>query len=228
MYRWIVWAHKWLGLIIGVQVILWVLSGLLMTAIPIETVRGEHNIRKTDPVPLPMDGLPALSGIVTGGVTRAELFMLNGAPAWRIDRDGAAHSLVDAKSGAVLSPLDAAAALAIAKADYAGATETKGVALISDNPPIEYRAALPVWQVQFADKDNTRIYVSPLTAKVVARRTSTWRIYDFFWSLHIMDYSAREDFNHPLIVIAAALGLVLSLTGLWIVAVRFRPRWKKT
>jgi uncharacterized iron-regulated membrane protein len=221
---WIVWGHKWLGLIVGVQVILWVASGLFMTAVPIETVRGEHNIRKADPVPLPVNGLPALSAILDGPATRAELVLLNGRPVWRIDRDGKADRLIDARTGAVLSPLDAAAALAIAKADFAGAGEVKGVTLISKSPPIEYRSALPVWQVQFGDAEGTRIYVSPLTGKVAARRTNTWRIYDFLWSLHIMDYGGRDDFNHPLVIAASALGLILSLTGLWIVVVRFWPR----
>jgi uncharacterized iron-regulated membrane protein len=224
MYLWIVWAHKWLGLIVGVQVILWVASGLFMTAVPIETVRGEHNIRKAAPVVLPTDGLPPLSAILKGEATRAELVLLNGAPVWRIDREGAAHSLLDAKTGAVLSPLDAAAALAIAKSDFSGPAEARGVVLIAQDAPIEYRAALPVWQVQFGDAEGTRLYVSPLTGKVVARRTNTWRIYDFLWSLHTMDYRGRDDFNHPLVVIASALALILSLTGLWIVAVRFWPR----
>jgi uncharacterized iron-regulated membrane protein len=224
MYSWIVWAHKWLGLIVGVQLILWVASGLFMTAIPIETVRGEHNIRKSNAVPLPVEGLPALSAVLKGPATRAELILLNDAPVWRIDREGQADRLVDARTGAVLSPLDATAVMAIAKSDFAGTGGVKGVALISENPHIEYRGALPVWQVQFADAEATRIYVSPLTGKVVARRTSTWRVYDFLWSLHIMDYRGRDDFNHPLVVIASALGLILSLTGLWIVAVRFWPR----
>lgn len=224
MYSWIVWAHKWLGLIVGVQVVMWVASGLFMTAVPIETVRGEHNIAKAEPVPLPATGLLPLSAILAGDATRAELVLLNGAPVWRIDREGKPHSLLDARTGAVLSPLDMAAALAIARADFAGPTEAIGATMIADRPPIEYRGALPVWQVRFADPEETRLYVSPLTGKVVARRTNTWRVYDFLWSLHIMDYSGRDDFNHPLVVVASALGLVLSLTGLWIVVVRFRPR----
>jgi uncharacterized iron-regulated membrane protein len=224
MYFWIVWAHKWLGLIVGVQVILWVASGLFMTAVPIATVRGEHNIRKADAKALPLGDLPALGAIAAGPISRAELIMLDGRPVWRLDRDGAAYALADARTGEVLSPLSAAAALRIAQADFSGRGEAAGIVLIAQDPPIEYRAALPVWQVQFSDPERTRIYVSPMTGKVVARRTATWRVYDFLWSLHIMDYRGRDDFNHPLVVIAAALGLVLSLTGLWIVVVRFWPR----
>jgi uncharacterized iron-regulated membrane protein len=67
--------------------------------------------------------------------------------------------------------------------------------------------------VQFNDPEGLRIYVSPTTGKVVARRTNTWRVYDFLWSLHIMDYREHEDFNHPLLIACAAGLLVLALTG---------------
>lgn len=227
MFRWVVWAHKWLGLIVGVQVILWVVSGLFMSAVPIETVRGEHNIQKAEAAVLSAGALAPLSAILTGAATRAELFMLNGAPAWRIDRGGKPDSLVDARTGQVLSPLPAGIVVQIAKADFSGRGDVVGVTLIDKDPPIEYRSALPVWQVRFNDPDDTRLYVSPVAGKVVARRSQTWRIYDFLWSLHIMDYRGRDDFNHPLIVIAATLALVMSLTGAWIVVVRFRPRkWR--
>jgi uncharacterized iron-regulated membrane protein len=224
MYSWIVWAHKWLGLIVGVQMILWVASGLFMTAVPIEIVRGEHNVRKADPSEISLEALPALRDLLREPITRAELTVLIGRPVWRIDRAGKAHSLVDAQTGAMLSPLSAATALAIAQQDFEGQGAAQGVKLISTDPPIEYRASLPVWHVRFADTENTRVYVSPLTGKVVARRTDTWRVYDFLWSLHIMDYRGRDDFNHPLVVIASVLALILSVTGLWIVVVRFWPR----
>lgn len=67
------------------------------------------------------------------------------------------------------------------------------------------------------------MYVSPFTGKVVARRTNTWRVYDFLWSLHIMDYREREDFNHPLLVAFAAGLLVLTLTGVVLLYRRFKP-----
>jgi len=89
----------------------------------------------------------------------------------------------------------------------------KSVTLLQATPPIEYRGPLPVWQVQFNDPEGLRIYVSPTTGKVAARRTNTWRVYDFLWSLHIMDYREREDFNHPLLIAFAAGLLVLTLTG---------------
>ena len=78
-----------------------------------------------------------------------------------------------------------------------------------------------MWQVVFDDGDSSHLYVSPLTGKVVARRSSTWRVYDFLWSLHIMDYRDRDDFNNWLVVIAAAVALAMTVSGMVILAYRF-------
>jgi len=38
-------THKWLGLFIGLQVVIWSLSGLYMTAVHIDTIHGDPLIR---------------------------------------------------------------------------------------------------------------------------------------------------------------------------------------
>ena len=35
-------AHRWLGLLIGVQVLLWISGGAIMSMLRLEEVRGEH------------------------------------------------------------------------------------------------------------------------------------------------------------------------------------------
>ncbi|MDI6624291.1 MAG: hypothetical protein QME55_06140, partial [Brevundimonas sp.] len=44
IFRWSSQVHKWLALIVGVQVLFWVGGGMLMTMMPIETVRSEHRV----------------------------------------------------------------------------------------------------------------------------------------------------------------------------------------
>ena len=44
--------HKWIALVVGIQVLFWVAGGLVMTAIPIETVRSEHHLAPVTPKPL--------------------------------------------------------------------------------------------------------------------------------------------------------------------------------
>ena len=40
--RWAVRIHKWLALIVGIQIILWIVGGFGMAVLDIEKVRGEH------------------------------------------------------------------------------------------------------------------------------------------------------------------------------------------
>ena len=42
IFRFMSQIHLWLGVIVGAQVMLWLISGLFMVLWPIETVRGEH------------------------------------------------------------------------------------------------------------------------------------------------------------------------------------------
>ena len=73
------------------------------------------------------------------------------------------------------------------------------------------------------DPDGTRIYVSPETGRVLARRNDYWRVFDFFWMLHIMDYDEREDFNHPLLIIVTLASTLFVLTGVALLYFRFWP-----
>ncbi len=228
MRRWWFSIHKWVGLVIGLQILAWMVSGLFMTFVPIEQVRSEHNIRKTEPLDLRAQSNvvapAAVAAVLTGRITRLELGEMLGAAVWRADIDGKPAALIDARSGTVLSPLDESNARRIAEADFAGEGTIVSAILIEKDPPIEYRGVLPVWQLVFDDGADTHLYVSPVTGKVAARRSGVWRVYDFLWSLHIMDYQTRDDFNNWLVIITSAIGLVLTITGFGILVYRFWPK----
>ncbi|MDH4260266.1 MAG: PepSY domain-containing protein, partial [Gammaproteobacteria bacterium] len=76
----------------------------------------------------------------------------------------------------------------------------------------------------FNDPRKTTIYVSSTTGQVIARRNDIWRLYDFFWMLHIMDYRERVNFNHALLIGASALALGLAASGFWLLFYRVRLR----
>ncbi len=72
---------------------------------------------------------------------------------------------------------------------------------------------LPLWRVDFADRFSTSFYIDPYTGALATRRHQYWRIFDFLWMLHIMDYSDREDFNNPLIIFVALIAIWLGISG---------------
>ena len=48
--RWSVRIHKWVALVVGLQIVLWIAGGLVMSVLPIEQVRGEHKIAAVHPL----------------------------------------------------------------------------------------------------------------------------------------------------------------------------------
>ena len=83
------------------------------------------------------------------------------------------------------------------------------------------------WKVDFEGSEPLSLYIDPWTGDILARRTARWRLFDFLWMLHIMDYDTRDDFNHPLLQGAAIMGLLIALSGLayWLMTSRvFRRR----
>lgn len=61
--------------------------------------------------------------------------------------------------------------------------------------------------------ENTSLYIDAGTGITHGAKTDTWRLFDFFWMLHIMDYGERDDFNHALIIFAAAISSFIALSG---------------
>jgi len=223
MKGWITRIHLWTGLLLGLQVLVWMSSGVVMSWFAIEQVRGEHNIavnaeKSLNTITPYLDPARLMGQPGAKGARSVTLRYLLDKPVYEVETtDG--HRLFDALTGARLDPLPEEMARAIAGRDFTGRGEIVSADLLTDRTT-EYRASVPVWRLRFADGEHTRIYVSPVTGAVVARRNAVWRLYDFFWMLHIMDYDERTDFNNPLIKTASATGLIFALSGLALVLFR--------
>ena len=218
--------HKWIGVVIGIQVLLWVAGGLVMSAFPIELVRGETQAARHEPTAISADefGVDLRETLAAHGpVTGLRTLRIAGKLHVEAQRGEGTPLLIDAADGRVLDGIDEATARAVAGRDFTGEGGIAAATLVNERLS-EYRGALPVWQLRFDDARETTIYVSAQNGQVVARRTDIWRLYDFFWMLHIMDYRERVDFNHGLLIGASALALVLAATGFWLLFYRVRIR----
>jgi uncharacterized membrane protein YkoI len=221
--------HRWLGLITGVQLLFWSAGGVIFSTHDIEWVRGNEG-RSTPEIPgiafesVEISPAQAAAAAGLGVVKTLRLHTVLDRQVYAVRADAQTH-LVDAKSGAVISPISEAMAKAIAQADRTTEPTIIEVSLVTENPEIEYRnKPLPAWRMVLDDEDNTHIYVDANTAQIIARRNDAWRRFDFFWMLHTMDYSGRDDFNTPWLVGFAALGLFSVLSGWMLWFLRFRSR----
>lgn len=223
--------HKWIALVVGIQVLFWVTGGLVMTAIPIETVRSEHHLAPPRPIPLALDGaLPVQEAARLAGVRPIEAQLRNTprGPVWSFRPAEGDPVIVGATTGARLSAMTGGQARSLARTAYRGKGRPVSATLLA-RAPQETGKTGPLWRVDFDDAEKTTFYLSPETGEVVSRRSNVWRFYDFFWRLHIMDLENGEDFNHPLIVVATVLTLSIVITGfvlLWIKIARDLRGWR--
>ncbi|MCC7540676.1 MAG: peptidase M4, partial [Deltaproteobacteria bacterium] len=181
--------HRWLALAAMAQLAVWTATGLFFAVVPIESVRGEPSTRETAPAPVDIAALGPWPSSLQGA-TEVTLRIVDGRPLLAATM-GERRMLVDARTG---RPTEITREMAsrIARADQSGSPAVQSITRIED-APVEYRGKpVPAWCVALDDGAGTRVYVDALSGKVTARRNDLWRVYDFLWSLHIMDYGERE------------------------------------
>jgi len=220
--RFVQGAHRWLGLILGVQVLLWMLSGVIMSWFHISLVRGETNAMLSFSPELEARSYAAPGGAIAQmeGVTEVTLRSFLGRPVYEVTASNG-KALFSATTSVKISPISEDQVRKVAGADFIGEAKIEEVVRLHAAPQ-EYRGKTPVWRVSFDDGLDTRLYISPDTGDVVSRRNKVWRLYDFFWMLHIMDYTERENFNNPLIRIASVTGLLFAVSGIFLVVMRLK------
>ncbi|WP_226636697.1 PepSY domain-containing protein [Novosphingobium profundi] len=218
--------HKWLAVCVGIQVLLWMGSGAVMSWLKIEHVRSEHVIARTPevlPADAPLPSWMANDGALVSVTTRA----VNGGSVLEVRRRDGAAALHDPSSGRRLSPLSARTASEIAQGAWKG-TPTKVQTISPVRAPVgtEYAGPFPAWQVTFADPDRTRLYIDASSGAVLAARSDTWRFFDFVWGLHIMDWTLRDRINSWWLFVFALGGTAIALSGFVLLANRF-PRLRR-
>lgn len=222
--------HRWISAVAFVQLAAWTLSGTFFAVVPIEKVRGT-GVEGAHRLAIPDRGgqvapAEAIESARQEGLTGASSLELRAMPAgvFYLVSDGERGLRLDANTGRP-SPVTKEEAVATARRDQSGAPPVASAALIERDPDIEYRdKPLPAWQVRLDDGSRTVVYVDATTGDVTARRSDLWRWYDFLWSLHIMDYDGRDNFNHPLLIAAALLALLTVVTGITLWCIRL-VRW---
>jgi uncharacterized iron-regulated membrane protein len=219
--------HKWLALIVGVQALMWVMSGFYMVVVDLDFIHGDSLVRNLT-TPPKVSALTPVSAL-TARYANVERIRIKGLP----DFESALYEittsegaiLVDAATGAQVSPLTRERIAGLASAYYAGSGALAHLELLTSDPPLEIQTRpLPLWRVDFNDWLETSLYIHPSTGELVTRRHRFWRGFDFFWMLHIMDYEARENINNTLLRVATGIGIAFAGSGLWLLVFTLRRR----
>ena len=240
-------THRWLGVLLGIQFLMWTIGGLYFSWSNMDEVHGDFqkknapllssNISLVSPTVV-LDAIKKVHRI--DSVVAIQLIEILGKPFYQVrcisvlhNEGGHEHEmqsmnhLADAETGQLRGSLTQEEAIEVAKMRFNGEPKVASVEyLTTTNGHHEYRESpLPAYAITFKHPSKTSVYVSSELGTVQKFRNSKWRVFDFLWMMHTMDYEGRDNFGNILLRIFSIFGLVTVLSGF--VLFFISAKWKR-
>ena len=221
--------HRWLSLIIGLQLLVWVGTGLLMSLIDQGQAAGGTTRADVEATRLDFAATTAVApdqlALGDSIALRLELTSLSGKPVYQIQTESDVR-LYDAQNGRRVV-IDSELAQRQALMSYAGPVALDEAVLLPEGVPGIHPIAGPVWEVRMSDRLQTRVYVHGETGVVLAHRNARGELMEILLMLHFMDYFQQGGFNNPQIIVTAFLTLWLAISGFLLLFVSFGSRRRR-
>lgn len=238
--------HRYLGLIIGIQLFFWTVGGLFFVWSNMDQIHSDPYKKSisafSDSLNLksPTEILKESENVQFDSIKDIKLIQILSEPyyqykLYKIKNESVLEEVVlyHAGTGVFQPELNKEQCIAIAKHAFLPSPKIKSATFLSEelknNNHHEYRRKpLPVWAVEFEHKQNVTVYVSPVYGEVMTFRNKSWRVFDFLWMMHTMDYKGRDNFGNYLIRIIASFSILTILSGfVWYVRTSSVFRKKK-
>lgn len=208
-------THRYLGIFLGIQFLMWTISGLYFSWTDIDEIHGDQ-FRRTSMEPPVFENLVSPTSVNSDEqVASLELRNIAGAPFYWINRS----QLFNARTGALKNGITREEALIIAEHHMNPELKVRSVERLEKvGNHSEYRGRpLPAYAIAYETPENIVAYVSEKDGAFQTLRHRDWRWFDFLWMTHTMDYQGRDDFNTLLLRAFSLLGLITVLSGfvLW-------------
>ncbi len=243
-------THRWLGVILGIQFLLWTIGGLYFSWSNIDEVHGDFQKKRA---PLLSSNISLVSPTVVldtikkihpiDSVVSIQLIEIFGKPFYQVccmnvisNKANSKHGmqvinhLANAETGQLREPLTKEEAVTIAKMRFNGESKVATVEyLTGTDGHHEYRESpLPAYAITFEHPSATTVYVATELGTVQKFRNNKWRMFDFLWMMHTMDYKSRDYFGNWLLRAFSVFGLVTVLSGFVLFFISYKKRKKKS
>ena len=218
-------SHRYLGVFLGIQFLFWTIGGLYFSWTNIKSIRGEDIRKEASSIKindLSSDLKDVISQIRKSDsihyLKAIQIAEINGVPNYQItfhNGERLKTVLANVVSNEIRLPLNKDEATIIAKNSLKNeSTVTSVEYLTTTSGHHEYREKpLPAYAISFEGAVNTTVYVSAELGTVETYRNNQWRVFDFLWMLHVMDYQNRDNINNWLLRLFSAIGLITLASG---------------
>ncbi|MGI2112809.1 hypothetical protein ACRN9G_04330 [Shewanella frigidimarina] len=238
---WVRKLHKWASVIVGIQLLLWLISGLYFNLMDHDKAQGLTYLNDThaevaiethrllEPGTILAAFKPSVSLNIITLLDKPYYLLIHEKGLYNhLNND---YSLVDAYDGNQVI-IDTTMAQQLAKASYSGEATISSTLLLT--PPLDDfpKQRNDTWQINFADNIGTSVYIEAQSGRLVGHSDEHTRLADIFFMLHFMDYTSEGSFNNIPIMIFAFITLWLTFSGLiWVIDMlkrnRYRPKLKR-
>lgn len=223
-------SHRYLGLVLGIQFLFWTVGGLYFSWTKIEEIRGENLRRKEsliDPAQFKASLADIIQSLQIDSLVKVDVASILGTPHYQLTilkDDKRQVLLANTRTGEIRNPINQTEAIQIASNAFLQPVTVKNVSYLTTalGHHEYWEKPLPAYAVTLNHPTNTTVYVSANLGTVQSFRNNQWRIFDFLWMLHVMDFKNRDNINNWLLRVFSAFGLVTIFSGfaLYIVSSR--------
>ena len=229
-------VHRYVGLVMGLLMAAWCLSGVVMMYVgypalaPAQRIAALtplsfNDVREIDPAKTSLTGIP---------IESFEIEMLKDHPVLRLFDSFGPVAIVDLVTGGVLTEISADDSRKIAATFFGLPSEAARNLLVTqlgrDQWTVsgEFDADRPLFRVERGDPNGTEIYVSSSTGKVVQETTRWQRGWNWVGSvphwLYFTELRRDPGVWTDVIIFTSLLGVFLTVTGLYYGVLQIRLR----
>ena len=177
--------HKYLSLVISIQLLLWTVSGVFFAFNKIELIRGEQYLVEVKSSELNLDNVEV-------ALAAKNISFLQRLDEWIIEVEDESVSYYTDLEGKKLKELNAEEAKVVVTRNT-NLTPLEAIRIERAGPGAEFRGRnLPIYKVSTLTDDDVNVYVDAFSGEITAIRSDSWRAWDFLWGAHIIDYSERD------------------------------------
>ena len=216
-------THRYIGLILSLQLLAWTIGGIWFTWNDIDDIHGDY-LRNFDKLEIaqPLVSTQAAIDKISDFSKLKSISVISflKQPAYRIkyddNQDNGQMVLINAINGSIIPDITKQQAIEIAKENTSFEAEIASIELITETGKHhEYRSKpMPAWAITYDHPDSPTFYVSTKHGTLTSVRHTSWRIFDFLWMLHTMDYEGRDNFGNWFIKIFSLIALVTAISGI--------------
>jgi len=224
--RWLVVTHRYLGVALGLLMLAWCLSGVVMLFVAYPSLPQDERLARLPQIDWARCCAFGEAIAPDARVEAAAVEQVAGRPVLRLKLAEGGRRTIDLSTGQRMAPVSRVEAAAVA-GPWGHPSAIAAVARDQWTVSGEFDRVRPFWRVRLADPGATDLYVSRVSGQVVQRTTAASRFWNWLGAVPHWFYPTilRQDARlwSQVVIWSSLAGAFLTAVGLYLGLAAWRP-----